>query len=340
MNLVSIVRFLAGLSWLAVFVVIALVVLRASRGQAMRSANALVIGTVIFAIAVNVAGAGLVFIQPNERGVVVTVASGGIRPVALDPGLNWVIPYAESVIPYSISRNTYTMSIAPQEGQLVGDDSVEARTSDGQIVLVDASVIFSVDPTEVINVHIRWQDRYVDGLIRPIARGAIRDAVAQFQIDEVYSSKRADMTQLIREELEGEFEKNGLILVDFVMRNIAFSAEYSSSIEQKQIAEQLAQQAAFIVEQRAEEANQAREVAQGQADAIVIRAQGDADARIIEAEAEATALALLGEAIAANPDVLTLQYIDKLSPGIQVMLLPSDNPFLLPLPEINGATTP
>ena len=340
MNLVSIVRFLAGLSWLAVFVVIALVVLRASRGQAMRSANALVIGVIVFAVAINIAAAGLVFIQPNERGVVVTIASGGIRDEALQPGLNWVIPYAESVVPYSISRNTYTMSIAPQEGQLVGDDSVEARTSDGQIVLVDASVIFSVTPTEVINVHIRWQDRYVDGLVRPIARGAIRDAVAQFQIDEVYSSQRAAMTELIREELAVEFEANGLNLVDFVMRNIAFSAEYSASVEQKQIAEQLAQQAVFVVQQRAEEANQAREVAQGKADAVVIAARGDADARIIQAEAEATALALLGEAIASNPDVLTLEYIDKLSPGIQVMLLPSDNPFLLPLPELNGATTP
>jgi len=339
-NLVSIVRFLAGLSWLAVFVVIALVVLRASRGQAMRSANALVIGVIVFAVAINIAAAGLVFIQPNERGVVVTIASGGIRDEALQPGLNWVIPYAESVVPYSISRNTYTMSIAPQEGQLVGDDSVEARTSDGQIVLVDASVIFSVTPTEVINVHIRWQDRYVDGLVRPIARGAIRDAVAQFQIDEVYSSQRAAMTELIREELAVEFEANGLNLVDFVMRNIAFSAEYSASVEQKQIAEQLAQQAVFVVQQRAEEANQAREVAQGKADAVVIAARGDADARIIQAEAEATALALLGEAIASNPDVLTLEYIDKLSPGIQVMLLPSDNPFLLPLPELNGATTP
>lgn len=339
MNLVNIVRFLAALSWLAVFAVIALVVLRASRGQKMRNANLLVISVVVFAIVVNVAAAGLVFIQPNERGVVVTIREGGIRDAALQPGLNWVIPYAETVVPYSISRNTYTMSIAPQEGQLVGDDSVEARTSDGQIVLVDASVIFSVDPNSVVDVHIRWQDRYVDGLVRPIARGAIRAAVAQFQIDEVYSLKRAEMAELIRAELAENFEENGLILIEFVMRNIGFSAEYSTSIEQKQIAEQLAQQAAFVVEQRAQEANQAREVAQGQADAAVIRAQGDADARIIQAEAEATALALLGESIAANPDVLLLEYIQKLGPGIQVMLVPSDNPFLLPLPSLDGTTT-
>lgn len=340
MGLVNIVRFMAALSWLAVFGVIATVVVRATRGRPMRSANALVIVVAIFAVAINVASAGLVFVQPFDRGVVITIGEGGVRDEALQPGLNWVIPYAENVVSYPISRVTYTMSIATQEGDIVGDDSVEARTLDGQIVLVDASVIFSVNPADVVDVHIRWQDRYIDGLVRPFARGAIRDAVATFSIDEVYSTKRAELSTLIAGVLTEEFADNGLILADFVLRNIAFSAEYSASVEQKQIAEQLAEQAIFVVQQRAEEANQAREVAQGLADAVVIRAQGAADARIIQAEAEALALALLGEAISANPDVLLLEYIQKLGPGIQVMLLPADNPFLLPLPSLDGVSTP
>jgi regulator of protease activity HflC (stomatin/prohibitin superfamily) len=335
-NLVSIVQILAGLSWLAVFGVIALVVMRAARGTRMRSGNTIVIGVVVFALVLNILAAGLVFIQPNERGVVVTIAENGVRDAALPPGLSWVIPYAESVIPYSISRSTYTMSIAPSEGQVIGDDSVEARTSDGQIVLVDATVIFSVNPNDVIDVHIRWQNRYTDGLVRPLTRGAIRDAVAQFQVDEVYSSKRVALSTLIHDQIQAQFEENGLILVEFVLRNVAFSDEYAASVEQKQIAEQLAQQAAFVVDQRFQEAEQARQVAQGQADAAVIRAQGEAEARIIQAQAEAEALTLLGQSIAANPDVLTLNYIDKLSPGIQVMLVPNDNPFLLPIPELGG----
>ena len=189
-------------------------------------------------------------------------------------------------------------------------------------------------------MHVNWQDRNELGLVRPFTRGAIRDAVALFSIDEVYSTKRTELSVLVADVLEEEFANNGIFLNDFVLRNIAFSAEYSASVEQKQIAEQLAEQAIFVVQQAAEEANQAREVAQGRADAIVIRAQGDADARIILAEAEALALALLGDAIAANPDVLLLEYIQKLGPGIQVMLLPSDNPFLLPLPSLDGTTSP
>ncbi|MDA1329558.1 MAG: prohibitin family protein [Chloroflexi bacterium] len=331
MNLVNIIRFLAALSWLAVFGVIALAVLRATRGRPLRNANGLVIAVAVVALLLNVVASGLVFIQPNERGVVVTIREGGIRPEALTPGLHWVVPYAETVVPYSISRETYTMSIAPEEGAIVGDDSVEARTADGQVVRVDASVIFAVDPARVVDVHVRWQSRYIDGLVRPISRGVVRDAVSQFGIEEVYSSKRLEMTEKIRESLEKQLDDNGIVLVQFILRNIAFSDEYSASIEQKQIAEQLAQQAAFVVEQRRQEAEQTRQIAQGDADASVIRAQGEAEARLIEAEAEAQALEVLAAAIKSNPDVLTLQYIEKLAPNIQVMLLPSNNPFLLPL---------
>lgn len=336
MNIVGIVSFLGVLAWLGAFALIALAVVRSMRGKPMRGVWLPVLGLAVIAIVLNTLGAGLVFIPPNERGVVVTIGSGGVRPEALQPGLHWVVPFAETVIPYSIARETYTMSIAPEEGPRAGDDSVESRTADGQVVLVDASVIYAVNPNEVVNVHIRWQNRYLDGLIRPVSRGIIRDAVAQFGIEEVYGTERLTLTNLIRAEFERRLEQNGLILVDFVLRNIAFSDEYAASVEQKQIAEQLAQQAAFVVEQRRQEAEQARQVAQGQADAAVIAAQGAAEARLIQAQAEAQAIELLAAALAQNPNVLTLEYIQKLAPNIQVMLVPTDNPFLLPLPSTGG----
>lgn len=336
MNIVGIVSFLGVLAWFGVFALITLAVIRSTRGRPLRSAWLMILGLAAVAIVLNVLAAGLVFIPPNERGVVVSIAAGGVRQQALEPGLHWIVPFAETVYPYSISRETYTMSIAPSEGAIAGDDSVEARTSDGQIVKVDASVIFAVDPTEVVNVHIEWQNRYIDGVVRPLARGIIRDAVAQFGIEEVYGTQRLALTNQISDELTRRLEENGIQLIDFVLRNISFSDEYAASVEQKQIAEQLAQQAAFTVEQRRQEAEQARQVAQGLADAVVIKAQGDAEARLIEAEAEAQAIELLAAALAQNPDVLTLEYIQKLAPNIQVMLVPNDNPFLLPLPSIGG----
>ena len=351
MNVITLLRALAGFSWLGVVALIGLLVARTARRQQVGGSITYVVIAIVFALAVNVAAASAVFIEPQTRGVVISAVPGsnGVRQEALTPGLNWVVPFLENVVTYPISRQTYTMSIAPSEGAIIGDDSVEARTSDGQIVFVDASVIFALAPATVTAIHVDWQNQYVDGLVRPLARGIIRDEVSLYGVEEVYSTQRIQVTDNVTTELERKLAEEGIVLVDFVLRNISFSPEYSASVEQKQVAEQLAQQAVFVVEQRKQEAEQARQAAQGVADAVVIAAEGeaqriliqaraDAEARLIQAEAEAQALALLGEALAQNPDVLTLEYIDKITPGIQVMLLPSDNPFLLPLPEINSGT--
>ena len=340
MNIARLFQAVAMFAWLGFFVVIALVVVQASRKTPVKRGGTLVLIVAVVAIVFSTVSAGLVFIEPQERGVVISaIDSRGYREQALQPGLHWVIPFAESVVTYPISRQTYTMSIAPSEGQISGDDSIEARTSDGQKVLIDASIIYAVDPIQVVKVHITWQNRYDRDLVRAQARGVIRDAVSQFGIEEVYSSKRFELVDMVRTELTNKLDENGLILVDFVLRNISFSDEYAASVEQKQIAEQLAQQGKFVVEQKKQEAEQARQIAEGRADAAVIEAQGRADARLIEADAEAKALLLVAAAIRDNPDLLTYQYINQITPNIEVMLLPSNAPFVFPLPQM-GPTAP
>jgi regulator of protease activity HflC (stomatin/prohibitin superfamily) len=224
------------------------------------------------------------------------------------------------------------MSATSNEGQLPGDDSIRARTKDGQEIILDASVIYQIDPEKVVPLHIIWQNRYQDGIVRPEARGIIRDAVSQYGVEEVVSTKRAEMVQTISDELMKSMAENNLRLVDFVLRDIHFSEAYAQAVEQKQIAEQQAQQARLTVEQRKQEAEQARQVAQGQADAAVIAAEGAAEARLIQAEAEAQANELIAASLENNPELLQYQYILKLSPGVQTIFIPSGNQFILPLP--------
>jgi len=334
MNIAVFVKGFATIFWVIVVGAVVFMVVQASRGRTVKRGGAIIGVLVAVAILLGTISAGLVFINPQERGVVISALSpSGYRQQALNPGIHWIVPFAESVVVYPISRQTYTMSIASYEGDIQGDDSIAARTADGQEIFVDASVIYAVNPENVVQVHIEWQDRYGDELVRPQSRGIIRDAVSQFGVEEVYSSKRLDLIQMVTEGMTEKFADNGLILMDFVLRNITFSPEYAASVEQKQIAEQQAQQAKFIVEQRKQEAEQARQVAQGTADAAVIRAKGDAEARIIAAEAEAKALDLLAQALKDKPELLTYQYINKLSPNVSVMFLPSDSPFLFPLPD-------
>ena len=261
-----------------------------------------------------------------------------MRPEPLRPGLHWIAPGVERVELYPTPIQTFTMARTASEGETDGLITVEARTSDGQRIFVDSSVIYQIEPSVVTTIHKEWQNRYQEDLITPQVRGIIRDAVSQYRVEEVLSSKRFEMADQITQDLTKVMGDNGLTLIDFVMRDITFTEEYAQSIEQKQIAEQQALQAAFVVESKKQEAEQARQIAQGQADAAVIASRGAAEARLIEAEAEAEALELIAAALEDNPQLIEYQYVLKLAPGVQTIFVPSGNQFILPLPQSSTET--
>jgi regulator of protease activity HflC (stomatin/prohibitin superfamily) len=333
MNIGSLLQGLAGLAWLLALAALGFVVYNVARGRKLGGGAPIIGGAVILALLLTTAASGLVFIDPEQRGVVISaLAPGGYRQEVLTPGLHWIIPFAERVKTYDISRKTYTMSSAQGEGQVASDDSVQARTKDGQQVFIDASVIYAIDPNTIIQLNITWQDRYEDQVVRPLSRGIIRDTASQYGVEEIVSSKRTELEQTITDEMAKSLGQNDLVLVDFVLRDIHFTDQYANAVEQKQIAEQQAQEAAFVVQQKKQEAEQARVTAQGAADSAVIAAQGKAQATVLQAEAESKSLTLIGDALKDNTDLLTFRYIDKLAPNVQVMYLPSGNPYLIPLP--------
>ena len=338
MDIASMLQGVATLAWVVALGALGFAVFSAARGRRFAGGAITVIVAVVAALILTTVAAGLVFVQPDELGIVITaIGQGGIRPTPLSAGLHWVVPFAERVERYSILRQTYTMAEAATEGSVQGDDSIQVRTKDGQQIFIDASVIYAVDPAKVVKLYTTWRKDFENGLVRPQSRGVIRDASSQYGVEEIVTTKRAEMEQTITDQLTKTFADNNLILQSFVLRNIRFSDEYAKAVEQKQIAEQQALQAKLTVEQKKQEAEQVRQTAQGAADAAVISAKGAADARVIQAEAEATALSAIAAALKTNQDLLTYTYIQKLAPNVQVMYLPSSQPYLLPLPGTSSA---
>jgi regulator of protease activity HflC (stomatin/prohibitin superfamily) len=289
----------------------------------------IVIMLLVGGLTLNTLGAGLVFIQPQERGVVISALSGtGYRPAALGPGLHWIMPYAENVVRYSISNQTYTMVAQKTEGKVQGDDSVSARTADGQQVYFDASVIYAANPDKVVKLHIQWQGRYEEEFVRPRARALIYNRAAQYTVEQIYGSKRTELQQAIQDEISKDLEAQGLTLVQFLLRNISFSPEYATAVEQKQIAQQNAERAKFLVQQQEQEAARLRVEAQGIRDAAVTRAEG-----------EAKALLLVADALRNNPDLIQYTYVQKIAPNISVIVLPGGGgggsaPYILDLKQL------
>jgi regulator of protease activity HflC (stomatin/prohibitin superfamily) len=295
-------------------------------------------------ISLTILKVSLVFIYPQEVGVVVSVISkNGVREEPFHAGLHWIVPFLENVEIYPIYWQTYTMSSRPMEGERLGDDSIVTRTADGQEVVIDCSFVFVIDPENVIKLHINWQDRYIEDFIRPLIRAVTRTYISQYTVGEVNSDKRSEIQIGLEQTLMKVTQHSGIIFQKFFLRNIAFTAAYAESIEKKQMAEQ-------GIIQKDYEAKQIENLAKGeaariiikaeaQAEAILIKAKAQAQARLIQAKAEAKALRLIEEVVENSPDILTYNYIDKLSPNLKAMLLPNNAPLILPLPQLDSDKT-
>lgn len=335
---------LAVIAWFWFVLVVILLLLRGYQAGGFRSAlraflSWRIVIALMIALALTLLSASLVFIEPQEVGVVVSVLSpNGYREEPLRSGLHVIVPLAERVTRYPIYWQTYTMSAEPFEGSMQGNDSISARSSDGQLVFLDSSVIYRVDANEAVRVHIEWQKRYIDDFIRPVMRGIIRTEVSQFTADEINSSRRKNLEENLNELLRSAFSDNGFVLDRFLLRSIAFSDQYTNAIEMKQVAEQEQMQREYQAEQMRKLAEGERDrlkiEADGRASAIEIEAAAQATAIVLKAEAEQTALNLIREALAGDQQLLVYHYIEKIAPNLRVMLLPNNNPLLLPLPDI------
>jgi prohibitin 2 len=264
-----------------------------------------------------------VVVQAGERAVIFSKFSG-VKPYQLDEGLHFNLPIVWVPTIYNIQQRTYTMSgganeaahaserSAP-EGQ-VPDDSLIALTSDGLPVTLDISVRFKVDAANVWRLHQEIGPEYVDKIVRPVVRSVVRMAFAEYPVIDVYSGRRQVIVEQITRELRERLGASYLILEEVLLRDISFPAEFQSAIEQKQVAQQAAQQMVFEVQ----------------------RAESEKQQKIIEAQGEASAILKKAEALAAHPQLLPYEFVQRLPSDPKVVV--TDSRTIINLGDVFGDT--
>lgn len=337
MAITAALTFLTSLFVLALLGGIGLIVVNSARQQPTRvGVTAAVIG-LVGALITFPLNSGLVLIQPNEIGVVFRQTASGDAALRepLQTGLKWVVPFVDQVIIYNVGQQNVDMVGNAEAVQSVqARPAVRAISKDGQQITIDVTIIFRVDAIKVNEVHRNWRSTYIDSFILPQARSEVRNAVSQYGAEEIYSGGRAALETQISDALRVQLATEGFLLTDVLVRDISFSEQFTEAIEQKQIAEQQAQQAAFRVQQAQQEAEQARVEAQGKADSAVIAAEGDAQATVLKAQAESEGLRLINEIIAQNPNLIQYQYISRLGDNVRLIIVPSNTPFLFNMQEL------
>lgn len=214
----------------------------------------------------------VVIVPVGHAGVVYDLTRGVLK-TPLFPGIHFLIPIVQRSTLFNTQIQEYTMSIAPDEGALKRDDSLDAPTSDGQQVKVDASILFYIKPENASKIWETLGQEYVTKIIRPVSRSQIRMVVSRYSAMDIYSGERAEAEKIIENEIRSLLEEKGLSLDKVLLRGVYFSAEYARAIESKQVAQQRIKQAEFEKEEAIQRAEAKVNEAKGLAEAQTLQRQ-------------------------------------------------------------------
>ena len=216
-------------------------------------------------------------IDPGRVGV--QSLFGSVQADVLNSGLHFIDPVVE-VTEFDARTQNYTMSAVTNEGDKTGDDAIRVLSSDGLEVTIDLSVLYRVIPSKTPFILQNLGTDYVEKIVRPVSRTAIRDNAVSYEAVSLYSTKRQEFQDKIYRAISTAFAKNGIELQNVLVRNISLPASVKASIESKINAEQDAQKMQFVLQKERQEADRKRVEAQGIADYQKILSTGLSDKQL------------------------------------------------------------
>lgn len=224
-----------------------------------------------------------VFTIVRAGNVGVAVVFEDVNPSPLDNGIQLKNPFA-SIKQMSIRADTYTMSSVAKEGNIEGDDAIYALSSEGLQMPLEVTFAFQLIGSDAPAVFEFIGKDYVEKILRPAARSAVRGAVSHFTSQEAYSTKREELQQKMQERMDEEiarllanvagFRGKGFTIASVMLRNVELPDKVKKAIEDKQEADQNAQAMVYVLLKEGQEAERKRIEAQGIADFQRIVTQG------------------------------------------------------------------
>lgn len=258
-----------------------------------------------------------VVIPAGSVGVVFNVF-GGVQDRELGEGFHIVLPVLQQVTQYDVRQQELTLATTT-------GDQINARSSEGLDIGVDVTVLYQVDGDEAAALHQDIGPSYVNIRLRPEIRSAVRDGIAEYNAANLISAQRTELQRNLENALGESLASDNILILGVLLRDVRIPALITDAIEEKQAAEQQVE----VEENRRRQA----EIA---AQRRVIEAEGERDAAIARATGEAEAIRLRAEALRGNPDLIQLEFAQRLAPTVQTIMLPTDGNFLLDVRQLAG----
>lgn len=263
--------------------------------------------TMILAAGLLAALAGCSKVPAGNVGVIVNLygSEKGVDLKEVGTGRYWV-GWNEELFLFPTFTQTETWSDA---------ESISFQTVEGMKVGSAVGITYSVDPDKVTTLFQKYRagiDEITNKFLRNMVRDAFNDVASKQPVESVYGAGKADLLLAVEDRVRQQVKPIGINIERiYYAADLVLPPQVTNSLNAKIQATQMA-------EQRRNEVAQAK----AEADKERARAQGEADAKLTLAEADAKAIQIRAQALRSNPDVVTLNAVEKWDGKLPTYLAP------------------
>merc|ERR1712232_1497975 len=217
---------------------------------------------------------------------------GGVGNALNREGVHLLLPWFERPIIFDVRARPHTMT------SLTG-------SKDLQMVNISLRALCKPDVGKLPEIYRTLGMDFDEKVLPSIVNEVLKSVVAQYNASQLIV-QRDLVSRMIRQRLTQRAGDFNILLDDVAITHLNFSPEYEKAVEAKQVAQQQAERARYLV----------------------LQAQEEKKKTIIHAEGERESAKMIGEAIRSNPGFIELRRIQA-AKDISNLLAKSNNRMVL-----------